>query len=105
MEVGDFIFELRHHGRWKIFSKKHFDHLLKSVDRIPWQTIKPNGGMMCQGVREEIETKGVIGDSIHFDALGDMQEFIKMHVGIITRKTMKLARILDLLIMSFLSQK
>nr|GEV77107.1 hypothetical protein [Tanacetum cinerariifolium] len=48
-EVGDFISELRHHGRWKIFSKKHFGHLIKCIDRIPWQTIKPSGGMMCQG--------------------------------------------------------
>nr|GEX43358.1 hypothetical protein [Tanacetum cinerariifolium] len=53
--------------------------------------------MMCQGMKKEIQTKGVISDSIHFDALGDMQEFIKMLVGIITRQTMKLARILDLL--------
>nr|GFB40178.1 hypothetical protein [Tanacetum cinerariifolium] len=60
-------------------------------------TIKPSGGMMCQGMRKEIQTKGVISDSIHFDALGDMQEFIKMLVGIITWQTMKLARILDLL--------
>nr|GEV11630.1 retrotransposon protein, putative, unclassified [Tanacetum cinerariifolium] len=67
--VGDFISELRHHGRWKIFSKKHFVHLLKCVDRIPWQTIKPSSGMMRQGVRKEIQTKGVIGDSIHFDTL------------------------------------
>nr|GFB59145.1 hypothetical protein [Tanacetum cinerariifolium] len=96
-EVGDFISELRHHGRWKIFSKKYFCHLLKSVDRIPWHTIKPSSGMMCQGVMEEIQTKGVIGDSIHFDALGDLQEFVKMLVSIVTRKTMKLARILNLL--------
>nr|GEZ29201.1 hypothetical protein [Tanacetum cinerariifolium] len=33
------------------------------------KTIKPSGGMMCQGVRKEIQTKGVIGDSIHFDTL------------------------------------
>nr|GEZ96110.1 hypothetical protein [Tanacetum cinerariifolium] len=59
--------------------------------------IKPSGGMMCQGMRKEIQTKGVIGDSSHFDTLGDMQEFVKMLVSIITRKTMKLARILDLL--------
>nr|GEY45428.1 hypothetical protein [Tanacetum cinerariifolium] len=59
--------------------------------------IKPSGGMMCQGMRKEIQTKGVIGDSIHFNALGGMQEFIEMLVGIITRQTMKLARILDLL--------
>nr|GEZ10047.1 hypothetical protein [Tanacetum cinerariifolium] len=32
-------------------------------------------------MRKEIQTKGVIGDSIHFDALGDMQEFVKMLVG------------------------
>nr|GFB29371.1 hypothetical protein [Tanacetum cinerariifolium] len=61
------------------------------------ETIKPRGGMMCQGVRKEIQTKGVISDFIHFGTLGDMQEFIKMFVGIVTRKTMKLARILDLL--------
>nr|GEW60714.1 hypothetical protein [Tanacetum cinerariifolium] len=36
---------------------------------IHLDTIKLNGGMMCQGVRKEIQTKGVIGDSIHFDAL------------------------------------
>nr|GEY51430.1 reverse transcriptase domain-containing protein [Tanacetum cinerariifolium] len=40
--------------------EKFFGHLLKSVDRIPWQMIKPSGGMMCQGVRKEIQTKGVI---------------------------------------------
>nr|GEZ00969.1 hypothetical protein [Tanacetum cinerariifolium] len=90
-KVGDFISELRHHGRWKVFSKKHFGHLLKCIDRIPWKTIKPSGGMMCQGVRKEIHTKGVIGDPIHFDTLGDMQEFVKMLVSIVTRKTMKLA--------------
>nr|GFD06228.1 hypothetical protein [Tanacetum cinerariifolium] len=83
--------------RWKIFTKKHFGHLLKSIDRTPWETIKPSAGMMCQGMRKEIQTKGVIGDSIHFDALGDMQEFVKILVGIITGKTMKLARILELL--------
>nr|GFA16007.1 hypothetical protein [Tanacetum cinerariifolium] len=33
---------------------------------------------MYQGIRKEIQTKGVIGDSIHFDVLGDMQESIKM---------------------------
>nr|GFD23231.1 hypothetical protein [Tanacetum cinerariifolium] len=60
-------------------------------------TIKPRGGMMCQGVRKEIQMKGVIGDAIYFDALGDMQEFVKMLIGIVTRKTMKLARIMDLL--------
>nr|GFA99608.1 hypothetical protein [Tanacetum cinerariifolium] len=65
--------------------------------RIPCQTIKPSGGMMCQGVRKEIQTKGVIGDPIHFDTLGDMQEFFKMLVSIVTRKSMKLARILNLL--------
>nr|GEX41037.1 uncharacterized mitochondrial protein AtMg00810-like [Tanacetum cinerariifolium] len=43
--------------------------------------IKPSGGMMCQGMGKEIQTKGVIGDSIHFDALGDMQEFVKMLIG------------------------
>nr|GEV51622.1 hypothetical protein [Tanacetum cinerariifolium] len=59
--------------------------------------IKPSGGKMCQGVRIEIQTKGIISDSIHFDALGDMQEFVKMLVSIVTWKTMKLARILDLL--------
>nr|GFA10290.1 hypothetical protein [Tanacetum cinerariifolium] len=83
--------------KWKVFSKKHFCHLLKCVNRIPWQTIKPSGGMMCQGLRKEIQTKGVIGDPIHFDALGDMQEFVKMLVRIVTRKSMKLARILNLL--------
>nr|GFC43551.1 hypothetical protein [Tanacetum cinerariifolium] len=46
--------------------------------------IKPSGGMMCQGLRKEIQTKGVIGDSIHFDAMGDMQEFVKMLVIIVT---------------------
>nr|GEU30681.1 hypothetical protein [Tanacetum cinerariifolium] len=59
--------------------------------------IKPICGKMCQGVRKEIQTKGVIGDSIHFDTLGDMQEFVKMLVSIVTWKTMKLARIMDLL--------
>nr|GEX96760.1 reverse transcriptase domain-containing protein [Tanacetum cinerariifolium] len=83
--------------RWKVFSKKHFSHLLKCVDRIPWQTIKLSGGTMCQGVRKEIQTKGVIGDPIHFDTLGDMQEFVKMLVSIVPRKSMKLARILNLL--------
>nr|GEW05410.1 reverse transcriptase domain-containing protein [Tanacetum cinerariifolium] len=63
---------------WKIFSKKHFGYLLKSVDRIPWQTIKPSGGMMCQGVRKEIQTKGVIGDSVHFDTLGDIPKFVSL---------------------------
>nr|GEU41450.1 retrovirus-related Pol polyprotein from transposon TNT 1-94 [Tanacetum cinerariifolium] len=48
-------------------------------------------------VRKEMQTKGFIGDSIHFDALDDMQEFVKMLVSIVTQKTMKLARILDLL--------
>nr|GEV84757.1 hypothetical protein [Tanacetum cinerariifolium] len=52
---------------------------------------------MCQGMRKEIEMKGVIGDSIHFDALCDMQEFVKMLISIVTRLTMKLARIMDLL--------
>nr|GEU99537.1 reverse transcriptase domain-containing protein [Tanacetum cinerariifolium] len=75
---------------WKIFSEKHFSHLLKCGDRIPWQTVKPNGGMMCQGVRKEIQTKGVIDDHIHFDALGNMQKFVKMLVSIVTRKSMKL---------------
>nr|GEW45632.1 hypothetical protein [Tanacetum cinerariifolium] len=59
--------------------------------------IKPSGSMMCQGMRKEIQTKGIIGDSIHYDALGDMQEFIKMFVGLISRQTMKLARFMDLL--------
>nr|GFB89674.1 hypothetical protein [Tanacetum cinerariifolium] len=70
-------------------------------------TIKPSGGMMCQVVRKEIQTKGIIDDSLHFDTLGDMQEFIKMLVSIVTRKTMKLARIMNLLnhIISFLSPK
>nr|GEX68289.1 putative nucleotidyltransferase, ribonuclease H [Tanacetum cinerariifolium] len=67
--VGDFISELRHHRGWKVFSEKHFSHLLKCVDRITWQTIKPSSGMMCQGVRKEIQTKGIIGDPIHFDTL------------------------------------
>nr|GEV06593.1 hypothetical protein [Tanacetum cinerariifolium] len=53
--------------------------------------------MMFQGMRKVIQTKGIISDSIHFDALGDMQEFVKMLVSIVTRQTMKLARILDLL--------
>nr|GEZ99226.1 hypothetical protein [Tanacetum cinerariifolium] len=48
--------------------------------------IKPSGGMMRQGVRKEIQTKGVIGDAIHFDALGDMEEFVKILVRIVTRK-------------------
>nr|GEV30694.1 zinc finger, CCHC-type, retrotransposon Gag domain protein [Tanacetum cinerariifolium] len=61
------------------------------------EMIKPSGGMMCQGMRKEIQIKGVIDDSIHFDALDDMQEFIKMLVGIVTQQTMKLARNLDLL--------
>nr|GEX41206.1 hypothetical protein [Tanacetum cinerariifolium] len=59
--------------------------------------IKPSSGMMCQGVRKEIQIKGVIGDPIHFDALGAMQEFVKMLISIVTRKSMKLARILNLL--------
>nr|GEY23535.1 hypothetical protein [Tanacetum cinerariifolium] len=59
--------------------------------------IKPSGGMMCQGVRKEIQTKGIIGDSIHFNTLGDMQKFVKMLVSIVTRKTMNLERILNLL--------
>nr|GFC59936.1 hypothetical protein [Tanacetum cinerariifolium] len=84
MEVGDFISELRHHGRWKVFSKKHFCHLLKCIDRIPWETIKSSRGMMCQGVRKEIQMKGVIEDPIDFDTLGDMQEFVKMLVSIVT---------------------
>nr|GEU71951.1 hypothetical protein [Tanacetum cinerariifolium] len=53
--------------------------------------------MMCQGVRKEIQTKGVIGDPIHFDTLGDMQEFVKMLLSIVTRKSMKLERVLNLL--------
>nr|GEY64452.1 integrase, catalytic region, zinc finger, CCHC-type, peptidase aspartic, catalytic [Tanacetum cinerariifolium] len=32
-------------------------------------TIKQSDGMMCQGVRKEIQMKGVIDDSIHFDTL------------------------------------
>nr|GFA86733.1 hypothetical protein [Tanacetum cinerariifolium] len=48
--------------------------------------IKPSGGMMYQGMRKEIQTKGVIGDSIHFDALGDMQEFVKMLVSIVNQQ-------------------
>nr|GEW11061.1 hypothetical protein [Tanacetum cinerariifolium] len=59
--------------------------------------IKPSGGMMCQGVRKEIKTKGVIGNPIHFDTLGDMQEFVKMLVSIVTQKFMKLERVLNLL--------
>nr|GEY70220.1 hypothetical protein [Tanacetum cinerariifolium] len=43
------------------------------------------------------ETKGVIGDPIHFDTLGDMQELFKMLVSIVTRKSIKLARFLNLL--------
>nr|GEZ04659.1 hypothetical protein [Tanacetum cinerariifolium] len=82
---------------WKVFSEKHFSHLLKCGDRIPWKTIKPSGGMMCQGVRIEILTKGVIGDPFHFDTLGDAPKFVKMLVSIVTRKSMKLERILDLL--------
>nr|GEZ74165.1 hypothetical protein [Tanacetum cinerariifolium] len=70
MEVDDFISELRHRG---------------------------SGGMMCQGVRKEIQMKGVIGDPIHFDTLGDMQGFVKMLVSIVTRNSMKSARILNLL--------
>nr|GEX09850.1 reverse transcriptase domain-containing protein [Tanacetum cinerariifolium] len=146
-DVDYFISELRHHGRWKIFSKKYFGHLLKSVDIIPWQMIKPIGGMMSQRVRKEIQTKGVIAigpigpsrpfkDRWHYSSIvrrsrtgrspfpsaaisksfkrvgsardllrivssglsrGDIQEFVKMLVSIVTRKTMKLARILDLL--------
>nr|GEW51078.1 reverse transcriptase domain-containing protein [Tanacetum cinerariifolium] len=65
----------------KYFPRNIFCNLLKCVDRIPWQTIKPSGGMMYQGVREEIHVKGVIGDPIHFDTLGDMQEFVKMLVS------------------------
>nr|GEY14080.1 hypothetical protein [Tanacetum cinerariifolium] len=48
---------------WKIFLEKHFGHLIKGVDRIPWETIKPSGGIMCQGMRKEIQTKGVIAGS------------------------------------------
>nr|GFA66106.1 hypothetical protein [Tanacetum cinerariifolium] len=48
--------------------------------------IKPSGGMMYQGVRKEIQTKGIIDDPIHFDALGDMQKFAMMLVSIVTRK-------------------
>nr|GEW56498.1 hypothetical protein [Tanacetum cinerariifolium] len=69
------------------------------------KTIKPSGGMMCQGVRKETQTKGIIDDSIHFDSLGDMQEFVKMLVGIVTQKTMKLARILDMLTHIILKSK
>nr|GFB85815.1 hypothetical protein [Tanacetum cinerariifolium] len=47
--------------------------------------------------KERDTDEGVIGDSIHFDTLGDMQEFVKMLVSIVTRKSMKLARILKLL--------
>nr|GEY27270.1 reverse transcriptase domain-containing protein [Tanacetum cinerariifolium] len=61
------------------------------------RTIKPSGGMMCQGGRKEIQTKGVISDPIHFDTLNDMQEFFKMLVSIVTRKSMKLASVLNLL--------
>nr|GEX70183.1 uncharacterized mitochondrial protein AtMg00810-like [Tanacetum cinerariifolium] len=96
-EIGDFMSELCHHGGWKVFSKKHFSHLLNYGDRIPWQTIKPSGGMMCQGVRKEIQTKGVIGDPIHFDTLGDVRKFVKILVSIVPQKSMKLARILGLL--------
>nr|GEU73008.1 hypothetical protein [Tanacetum cinerariifolium] len=52
---------------------------------------------MCQGLKKEIQTKGVIGNPIHFDTLGDMQEFVKMLVSIVTRKSIKLARGLNLL--------
>nr|GEW63364.1 reverse transcriptase domain-containing protein [Tanacetum cinerariifolium] len=74
-EVGDFISKLRHLGRWKIFSMKHFCYLLKCIDRIPWQTIKPSGGMMCQGVRKEIQMKGVIAidGNVYRD---NIQEFV-----------------------------
>nr|GFB46463.1 reverse transcriptase domain-containing protein [Tanacetum cinerariifolium] len=68
---------------WKVFSKKHFSQLLKCDDKITWKTIKPSGGMMYQRVRKEIQTKGVIGDPIHFDTLGDMHEFVKMLVSIV----------------------
>nr|GEV22320.1 reverse transcriptase domain-containing protein [Tanacetum cinerariifolium] len=61
--------------------------------------------MMCQGVRKEIQTNGVIGDPIYFDTLGDMQEFVKMLVSIVTWKTMKLERILDLLNHAILKSK
>nr|GEZ92748.1 hypothetical protein [Tanacetum cinerariifolium] len=74
------------------------EEVIELDDSLHWaETIKPGGGMICQGMRKEIQSKGTIGDSIHFDALGDMQEFIEMLIGIITRQTMKLAGILDLL--------
>nr|GEZ65357.1 hypothetical protein [Tanacetum cinerariifolium] len=41
-----------------------------------------NPRLETEGVRKEIQMKGVIGDPIHFDALGDMQEFVKMLVSI-----------------------
>nr|GEU58038.1 transposase, MuDR, MULE transposase domain protein [Tanacetum cinerariifolium] len=79
--------------------QEHFeDEGTKEVQRQHLRImIKPGGGMMCQGVWKEIQTKGVIGNSIHFDALGDMQEYVKMLASIVTQKTMKLERILDLL--------
>nr|GEX70008.1 hypothetical protein [Tanacetum cinerariifolium] len=49
--------------------------------------IKPSGGMMRQGEREEIQAHGVIGDLVLLHTLGDMQEFIKMIVCIISRET------------------
>nr|GEU75674.1 reverse transcriptase domain-containing protein [Tanacetum cinerariifolium] len=33
-KIGDFILELRDHGRWKIFPEKHFGHLLKKIRAI-----------------------------------------------------------------------
>nr|GEZ56183.1 hypothetical protein [Tanacetum cinerariifolium] len=53
------------------------EEVIEMDDSLRWdevsivvETIEPSGGMMCQGMRKEIQTKGVIGDSIHFDALG-----------------------------------
>nr|GEV23710.1 hypothetical protein [Tanacetum cinerariifolium] len=52
------------------YGSSDFDCSVLILIKTWWsKTIKPSSGMMCQGVRKEIQTKGIIGDFIHFDAL------------------------------------
>nr|GFB68905.1 hypothetical protein [Tanacetum cinerariifolium] len=102
-EVGNWWITVSVSGHFEIIQESRINTRsflsckLGIIKRIPWETINPSGGMMCQGVRKEIQTKGVIGDPIYFDTLGDIQEFVKMLVSIFTRKSMKFERVLNFL--------
>ena len=41
--------------------------------------------MVGERIGEEIQTEGIIGDTVLFHALGDGKVFIKMLVSIVTR--------------------